>query len=91
MAGVLCESAIIVLTGGIVAIPVGFVLSGWLDTILRALPNIPASVSFFVYEPRALVLYAALLLAAAIGAAIYPMRIVGTLPIAGTLRREVVS
>jgi len=70
---------------------VGAVLSLWLDGILRALPGIPTSVSFFVFEPRTLVTYAWLLAAAALGAAIYPMRIVGALPIAATLRREVVS
>jgi hypothetical protein len=58
---------------------------------LRSLPNLPARLHFFVFEPRALVLYAVLLVAASIAAAIYPIRIVSVLPIAGTLRREVVS
>lgn len=91
MAGVLCESVIVVGTGGLLAIPAGEALSIWLDRILRALPGIPTTVSFFVFEPSTLVLYAWLLAAAAVGAALYPMRIVGTLPIAATLRREVVS
>jgi ABC-type lipoprotein release transport system permease subunit len=91
MIGVLCESAIVVGAGGVVAVPAGFALSVWLDRILRALPGIPAGVSFFVFEPRVLLLYAALLAGAAIAAAGYPMRIVGTLPIAATLRREAVS
>jgi len=91
MIGVLCESVLVVGTGGVIAIPVGAVLSLWLDGILRALPGIPTSVSFFVFEPRTLVTYAWLLAAAALGAAVYPMRIVGALPIAATLRREVVS
>jgi putative ABC transport system permease protein len=91
MAGVLCESAIVVGAGGLLAIPAGLVLSTWLDRILRALPGIPTGVSFFVFEPRVVVLYVVLLGAAAAGAALYPMRIVGTLPIAATLRREAVS
>jgi putative ABC transport system permease protein len=91
MTGVLCESALVVGTGGVLAIPAGLVLSIWLDRILRALPGIPASVSFFVFEPRAVMVYAVLLAIAAAAAAAYPMRIVGTLPIAATLRREVVS
>jgi hypothetical protein len=37
------------------------------------------------------VFYIALLAAASIGAAAYPMRIVSALPIAATLRREVIS
>jgi putative ABC transport system permease protein len=91
MAGVLCESALMVGAGGVIAVPAGALLSMWLDRILRALPGIPTSVSFFVFEPRVLILYGALLAGAAAGAALYPMRIVGTLPIAPTLRREVLS
>ena len=68
-----------------------FALSTWLDRILRTLPGIPAAMHFFVFEPRALAVYALLLAAASLGAAVYPMRIVATLPIAATLRREVVS
>jgi ABC-type lipoprotein release transport system permease subunit len=88
---VLWESVLLVGGGGLLALPLGFGLSVWLDTILRGLPEVPAGLHFFVFEPRALVLYALLLTAAAIGAAIYPMRIVAALPIAATLRREVVS
>ena len=51
----------------------------------------PADLHFFVFEPRALVLHVVLLAAAAVAAAAYPMRIVAVLPIAATLRREVVS
>jgi putative ABC transport system permease protein len=89
--GVLTESFLLVLAGGILAVPLGAVLSLWLDGILRAMPGVPADLHFFVYEPRALLLHGALLACAAAAAAAYPMRIVATLPIASTLRREVVS
>jgi ABC-type lipoprotein release transport system permease subunit len=91
IAGVLAESTIMIGIGAVLAIPVGLALSTWLDAILRRLPGIPSNVHFFVFEPRVLVLYAALLAASAVGAAIYPMRIVSRLPIAATLRREVVG
>ena len=91
VAGVLIESVILVFTGGLLAIPLGAALSLWLDDILRAMPGVPADLHFFAFEPRALVLHVALLAVAALAAAAYPMRIVGTLPIAATLRREVVS
>jgi putative ABC transport system permease protein len=91
VAGVLIESSILVFTGGLLAIPLGGLLSRWLDAILRGMPGVPADLHFFVFEPRALVLHVALLSIAAVAAAIYPMRIVGTLPIAATLRREVIS
>jgi hypothetical protein len=46
---------------------------------------------FFVFEPQALIVHALLLAATAILAAVYPMRIVARLPIAATLRNEVIS
>jgi putative ABC transport system permease protein len=91
IAGVLIESVVLVFTGGLLAIPLGALLSLWLDNILRGMPGVPADLHFFVFEPRALVLHVALLGVAALAAAAYPMRIVGALPIAATLRREVVS
>jgi ABC-type lipoprotein release transport system permease subunit len=91
VAGVLSESVMMVGAGAILAIPIGAGLSVWLDAILRALPGIPTDVHFFVFEARALLEYGWLLAAASIGAAIYPMRIVAVLPIAATLRREVIG
>jgi putative ABC transport system permease protein len=90
-ADVLWESALLVGIGGLVAVPLGFLLSIWLDTILRSLPGVPATLHFFVFEPRALWLHAALLAAVALGAATYPVWLVTRLPIAATLRREFVS
>ncbi len=88
---VLWESILLVGIGGAVALPLGLALSMWLDAILRSLPGVPATLHFFVFEPRALWLHAALLAAVAVGAALYPMWLVARLPIATTLRREFVS
>jgi putative ABC transport system permease protein len=90
-AGVLWESIMLVGIGGALALPLGFAMSVWLDAILRTLPGLPAQLHFFVFEPRALFLYITLLAIASLAAAVYPMRIVAVLPIAATLRREVVS
>ena len=90
-AGVLWESMMLVGSGGVLAVPLGLALSIWLDGILRSMPDVPADLRFFVFEPRALAIYAVLLGTASIAAAAYPMRIVAVLPIASTLRREVVS
>jgi putative ABC transport system permease protein len=91
MAGVLCESAFLIGLGGLAAIPAGGLLSIWLDGILRSLPGIPSDAHFFVFTPRALALHAGLMTIGAVAAALYPMRLVAALPIAATLRREVVS
>jgi len=85
---VVLESALLVGLGGALALPLGLGLAIWLDTILRAMPGIPANLHFFVFEPRALVLHAGLLAATALAAALYPARLVARLPISATLRNE---
>ena len=88
---VLCESALIVGIGGVLSLPLGVLLAMWLDRILKGMPGIPTSLHFFVFEPQALWMHGALLAATAILAALYPMRIVARLPIAATLRNEVIG
>ncbi len=88
---VFCQSALLVGTGGVLAVPLGFALAQWLDRILRAMPGIPASVRFFSFEPRALALHAGLLAITAALAALYPTTLVARLPIAATLRNEAVT
>jgi putative ABC transport system permease protein len=91
VADVLSESALIVGTGGILSLPAGLVLAEWLDRILKNMPNIPADLHFFVFEPDALAIHVGLLVITAFAAALYPIRIVARLPIAATLRSEVIS
>ena len=86
---VLCESALIVGAGGTLSLPAGALLAVWLDGILKRMPGIPTDLHFFVFQPQTLWIHLALLTATAIIAALYPMRIVARLPIAGTLREEV--
>jgi ABC-type lipoprotein release transport system permease subunit len=88
---VLSQSVLLVGCGGLLALPLGVGLSVWLDAILKAMPGIPASMHFFVFEGRALALHGVLLTLTAFLAALYPMWLVTTLPIATTLRNEVVS
>ena len=87
----LAESVAIVGAGGLLALPLGGALAVWLDGILRSMPGMPAGLHFFVFQPRALVLHLALLAATAVLAALYPMHLATRLPIAATLREEVVS
>ena len=87
----LAESVAIVGAGGLLALPLGAALAVWLDGILRSMPGMPAGLHFFVFQPGALVLHLALLAATAVLAALYPMHLATRLPIAATLREEVVS
>jgi putative ABC transport system permease protein len=91
VADVLCQAALLVGSGGLLALPLGLALSSWLDAVLKAMPELPANLHFFVFEPRALGLHAALLSITAVCAALYPMWLVSRLEIATTLRNEVVS
>jgi putative ABC transport system permease protein len=85
---VLWRSALLVGTGGLVALPLGLALSVWLDELLQTMPGIPANLRFFVFEPRALIVYVALLAVTMGVAAVYPMWTVSRLPIVSTLRAD---
>jgi putative ABC transport system permease protein len=87
----LWESALLVGGGGLLALPLGEALALVLDRILRQMPGIPERMHFFVFEPRALALHLTLLTVTAVAAAIYPVWLTARLPIAETLRREVLS
>jgi putative ABC transport system permease protein len=91
VADVLCESVLIVGGGGLISLPLGGLLAAGLDTILKRIPGIPADVHFFVFQASALQVHLLLLAATAVIAALYPIRIVARLPIAATLRDEVVG
>jgi putative ABC transport system permease protein len=88
---VLAQAVLLVGTGGVLSLPLGLALSRWLESILHAMPEIPAGMQFFAFEPRALAVHAVLLAATAVLAALYPMRLVSRLPIAATLRSEMVT
>jgi ABC-type lipoprotein release transport system permease subunit len=91
VADVFSESVLIVALGGALSLPLGVLLARGLDRILKQMPGIPEQLHFFVFEPRMLAIHTALLAATAILAALYPMRVVARLPIAATLRNEVIS
>ena len=91
VADVLCESILIVGLGGLISLPLGAVLARGLDGILKTMPGIPGQMYFFVLEPSTLAVHGTLLAVTAVAAALYPMQIVARLPIASTLRNEVLS
>lgn len=91
IADVVCESALMVGAGGLLAIPLGLAMATWLDRILMRIPGLPGDLHFFVFERRALAVYAGILVVTAVLAALYPARLVARLPITTTLRNEVTS
>jgi ABC-type lipoprotein release transport system permease subunit len=91
VADVLWESALIVGTGGLLSLPIGALLAIGLDSILKRIPGIPAEMHFFVFQFRSVGVQAGLLAATALFAALYPVQVVARLPIAATLRNEVIG
>jgi putative ABC transport system permease protein len=87
----LWESALLVGVGGVLALPLGEALAVGLDHILRQMPGLPEQLHFFVFEPRALLIHLVLLVATAIAAAAYPVWLTARMPIAATLRREIID
>jgi putative ABC transport system permease protein len=87
-AALLWESALMVGTGGVLSVPVGWALAAELDRILREMPGIPDRVHFFVFEPSAAIWHLGLLAMTGVAAAAYPVWIATRLPIAATLRLE---
>jgi putative ABC transport system permease protein len=87
----LWESAVLVGLGGLLALPVGGLLALQLDRLLRQMPGLPERLHFFVFDTSAVVQHALLLAVTAVVAAVYPIWLTARLPIAETLRREVVG
>ena len=87
----LWESALLVGGGALLALPLGGVLAMALDRLLREMPGLPERLHFFVFQWRAVALHVALFAATAAAAAAYPVWLTSRLPIAATLRREVVG
>ena len=85
------ESTLLVGTGALAALPIGGVLAVGLDRLLRQMPGLPEDLHFFVFEPRALLVHLMVFGVTAAASAAYPIWLAARLPIAETLRREVVG
>ncbi len=87
----LWESTMLVGAGAVLALPLGAALAAGLDHILRQMPGLPERLHFFVFQTRALVTHLAVFAVTATASAAYPIWLSATLPIASTLRREVIG
>src|SRR5581483_4629753 len=85
------ESALLVGGGALAAVPLGAALAVGLDRLLRQMPGLPDGLHFFVFERRALVVHLLVFGVTAAASAAYPAWLAARLPIAETLRREVVG
>lgn len=86
--GVMIEGAALTLLGGSGGVLLGVLTARYLDRILTAFPGLPAAISFFVPEPRALAVAALVLLVTGVLAGAYPALLAARAPIAATLRSD---
>ena len=86
--GVMLEGAALTLAGGLLGAALGLATARYLDRILTSFPGLPAAISFFVPEPRSLVIAALVLLVTGVLAGVYPALLAARAPIAATLRTE---
>ncbi|MGH7629738.1 MAG: ABC transporter permease [Gemmatimonadales bacterium] len=85
---VVAEGAALTGLGAGLGVVLGLVTARYLDAILTSFPGLPAAISFFVPDGRALAIAGSVLLAAGALAGLYPAWLAARAPIAGTLRSE---
>jgi putative ABC transport system permease protein len=85
---VLAEGVALTAIGGVLGAAVGLATARYLDAILTSFPGLPAALSFFVAEPRAIIIAAGVLGVTGALAGLYPAWLAGRAPIAATLRAE---
>jgi putative ABC transport system permease protein len=74
--------------GAAVGVALGLATARYLDAILTSFPGLPAALSFFVAQPRAIVSAATVLGLTGALAGLYPAWLASRAPIAATLRAE---
>jgi len=86
--GIMLEGTVLTLVGGILGVALGSATARYLDLILTSFPGLPAAISFFVPEPRSLLVAAVVLITTGVLAGVYPAMLAARAPIAETLRTE---
>lgn len=88
---IVAESLGISLSGAVIGLGLGIVVSEYLDNILSAFPGLPASIRFFVFNPGDAAGALGMLVISGAVAGIYPAWRASTLGIAKTLRQEAIA
>ena len=82
------EGLVLTGSGAVLGVLLGLATARYLDAILKSFPGLPAALSFFVVQPRAIATAAVILVLTGIVAGIYPAWLASKAPIAATLRAE---
>lgn len=88
---IVIEGVAISLAGAALGLALGLVTARWLNGILAAFPGLPASIDFFLFQPRAAWTALGLLVTAGVAAGVYPAWRGATRAIATTLHEEAIA
>lgn len=88
---IVLESLAISVAGALLGLVLGLGTARWLNGILASFPGLPRAIDFFLFQPRAVWMSLALLVASGLFAALYPSWRAASLPIARTLHEEAVA
>lgn len=88
---IVAEGLALSLTGAILGLGLGLVTGHYLESILAGFPGLPAAISFFLFQPSSAAMSLGLLVVSGVVAGIYPAWRAASLPVAATLREEVVA
>lgn len=88
---IVLEGVAIMVVGAVLGLALGLVTARYLNSILASFPGLPASIDFFLFQPRDAWTALGLLTGAGILAGVYPSWRGASMPIAVTLREEAVG
>ena len=88
---IVLESTALMFGGTVLGLGLGLLTARYLNAILSAFPGLPAAIDFFLFQARDVWTALGLLVACGIAAGVYPSWRGASLPIARTLREEVVG
>ena len=88
---IVLEGIAISVAGATLGLALGLVTARYLNGILAAFPGLPASIDFFLFQPRAAWTALGMLVLAGVAAGIYPAWRGASQGIATTLRREAIA
>ncbi|HSE39615.1 MAG TPA: FtsX-like permease family protein, partial [Acidobacteriota bacterium] len=86
---VLLEGILTSLASAALGFALGKIVAIYLDSVLKSAPGLPADFSFFVFQPSSVLQALATLLITGFFAGLYPASAAVRLPVAGTLREEI--
>ncbi len=88
---IVTEGLALSLVGAVLGLGLGLLTGRYLESILASFPGLPAAIRFFLFQPSAAFMALGMLVVSGVIAGIYPAWRAASLPVAATLREEVVA